>query len=340
VQSRLNFTFQKLDELRNIKNDRKAVEVALAGYLLETENLKLSAESLRGMNNSKLANKIIDELFYQRQVLANVLGVEKNDLKNYALMYSFNNLISSAFYVGSEDDIFKTIKSHIDTIESAQLKIEELDYILAYSPTATFKEYILSLQLEIIEDRIASGFIDTSESNYFESKFLAIRNTEYYKKMTIALEKKKQEDLIQELTKGVWIDEVFSRVPGEEVEILQDFKMRLAKIKLEKLDQKIDDLQVYEDTKILLKEAKNEIIASIYGEMEPTQTLSVLQDIVIKNDSITTSPSSAYCLRLGYELGEREKDGTKYTVCFFGNQECEELAFYKGECKFIEDSVE
>ncbi|MFA5080421.1 MAG: DUF5667 domain-containing protein [Candidatus Paceibacterota bacterium] len=342
IQLRLVFTIEKLNELRKIKNDSKVFEAALSDYLSETENLKLSAESLRGINNIELGNKITNELFYQRQLLADMLGAKTTDPKNYILTSSFNNLISSAFYVALENDVFESIKKHISFIESDQAKIEELDYILTYSPTATFKEKVLFLELEIIENKIANGFNDISESNYFENKFSEIRDTDYYKKRIIALEKQKQENLIKELAKGVWVDEIIKQVPGEEVEILESFKTRLAKIKLEKLDQKIDDLQVYDETKVLLRETRDEIISSIYGDMEPTQALSVVQEEVVgsENDITKISPASAFCLRQGYKLELREKDGVAYVVCIYDGLECEQLAFYKGECEFVEEVSE
>ncbi|MDD5639788.1 MAG: hypothetical protein PHR47_03250 [Candidatus Pacebacteria bacterium] len=342
IRLRLVFTIEKLNEIRRIKNDSSALEVALANYLSETENLKLSAESLRGINNIELGKKLVDESFYQRQLLASMFEVKTNDSQNYILTTSFNNLISSAFYVAPENDVFESTRKHISSIESAQTKIEELDYILTYSPTATFKERILFLELEIIENKIANGFSDISESNYFKNKLSSIQDSDYYKKRVIALEKQKKENLIKELSKGIWIDEIIKQVPGEEIEILESFKMRLAKIKLEKLDQKIDDLQVYEETKVLLREARDEIIASIYGEVNPTQVLSVIEEESVSNkDDITKiSPASAFCLRQGYELGLREKDGVAYVVCIYDGLECEQLAFYRGECEFVEEISE
>lgn len=339
MELRLGFTLEKLNEIRKVSKDNSSLEKALASYLVETENLKLASESLRNANNDKLANKIINELFYQRQVLANSLGVDILDKKNYAMTSSFNNFISSAFYIGSEDGVFNSIKNHINTIDGDELKIKELDYILAYSSSAIFKENILSLQTDIIENKVVEGFGDDSTANFFNSKLAEIKSTDFYKKRTIALEKKKQEKLINEISKGEWVDEIIPKVPGEEVEILNNFKAKLATIRLEKLDQKIDSLEVYDETKTLLKEAKGEIVASIYGSIDAVQVMGVMEEEKA-TPLAKASPASAYCLRLGYNLEQRVKDGVAYNVCIHNGQECEELAFYRNECTFNNDAAE
>lgn len=52
------------------------------------------------------------------------------------------------------------------------------------------------------------------------------------------------------------------------------------------------------------------------------------------------NPASAYCEQAGYTLQMREVEGGTYGVCLFPDgSECEEWAFYRGECQPADSSV-
>ena len=62
---------------------------------------------------------------------------------------------------------------------------------------------------------------------------------------------------------------------------------------------------------------------------QPATATATLDTITIAN------PASAYCEEQGFELETRTaQDGSQYGVCMFEDDtECEEWAYYRGECK-------
>jgi len=54
------------------------------------------------------------------------------------------------------------------------------------------------------------------------------------------------------------------------------------------------------------------------------------------------NPASVFCIECGYELEIRkDEEGNEFGVCIFGNDtECEEWAFYRGECSPFEPADE
>ena len=63
--------------------------------------------------------------------------------------------------------------------------------------------------------------------------------------------------------------------------------------------------------------------------LQPVTATATLDTITIAN------PASAYCKEQGFKLEIRTaQDGSQYGVCMFENDsECEEWAYYRGECK-------
>lgn len=61
----------------------------------------------------------------------------------------------------------------------------------------------------------------------------------------------------------------------------------------------------------------------------PVTDTATLDTIMIAN------PASAYCKEQGFKLETRTtQDGSQYSVCMFEDDtECEEWAYYRGECK-------
>ena len=57
--------------------------------------------------------------------------------------------------------------------------------------------------------------------------------------------------------------------------------------------------------------------------------------IILLGFSLLPNPASQYCIEKGYKLELRTNpDGSQYAVCVFPDgSECEEWAFYRGECK-------
>lgn len=64
--------------------------------------------------------------------------------------------------------------------------------------------------------------------------------------------------------------------------------------------------------------------------------------VIVENDDSETieapvqmaNPASTYCIGQGYDLDVRSGEGGEYGVCVFGNgKECEEWAFFRGECR-------
>ncbi len=51
-----------------------------------------------------------------------------------------------------------------------------------------------------------------------------------------------------------------------------------------------------------------------------------------RQQSQIANPASVYCVEHGYELEMRENENGTYGVCVFGEEECEEWAFFRGEC--------
>ena len=49
------------------------------------------------------------------------------------------------------------------------------------------------------------------------------------------------------------------------------------------------------------------------------------------------NPASSYCIEQNGSLEMRENENGEYGVCIFENFECEEWAFYRGECPIIEE---
>jgi len=336
IEKRLKLCFEKLGETRKVFQRNGDVARALASYLTEVENLKLVSESMHSKSNDQLASKIIEEAYFEREILADILKADVFDKKNYALTNSFGNFVSSAFYLGSNDAIYSTIKKRVDGIEEEDRKIRELDNILTYSFDAKFKDVILIEEIKIVENRMLRPYSDVSVENYFNSKLAELKTTETYRNWKLALEQEKQKEVASEIVKGEWIDEIIAEAPGEEVEILQNFKNKLADMKFEKLDQKIDGLEVYEETKEKLRNAKDEIVSSVYGSASSEQIMGSLAEEKDQNkiDLEKVSPASAYCLRMGYRIEQREKEGVVYNACVNEDgKECEDLAFYKKECE-------
>ncbi|MFA6252516.1 MAG: DUF333 domain-containing protein [Candidatus Paceibacterota bacterium] len=336
IEKRIKISFEKLGEIRKVLQRNGDMSRALASYLTEVENLKLASESMRNTNRDELASIIIKEAYFEREILADILKADVFDRKNYALASSFGNFVSSAFYLGDNEAIYSAVGNRIDSIEEDDRKIRELDNMLVYSFDAKFKEMVLIEEIKIVENRILYPFSDVSVENYFNSKLTELKITETYRSWKLALEQEKQKEVTSEIAKGEWMNEIIAEAPGEEVEILESFKNKLADIKFEKLDQKIDGLEIYEETKEKLRNAKGKIVSSVYGSVSAEQIMGSLAEEKDQNkvDLEKVSPASAYCLRMGYRIEQRENEGIVYNACVNENgEECEDLAFYKNECK-------
>ncbi len=63
----------------------------------------------------------------------------------------------------------------------------------------------------------------------------------------------------------------------------------------------------------------------------PTEASS--DDTTFESPLDVANPASVYCVEQGYELEIREEEGGQVGYCVFPNgAECEEWAFYRGEC--------
>lgn len=55
---------------------------------------------------------------------------------------------------------------------------------------------------------------------------------------------------------------------------------------------------------------------------------------ISENDLEIANPASSYCIEMGYKLEIRSDASGEYGVCVYGDEECEEWAFFRGECSF------
>ncbi|MCK9578240.1 DUF333 domain-containing protein [bacterium] len=335
MENRLKFSLEKITELRKVSQEKRDIKGSLANYLSEVEKLRLASESLRGINNEKLSQKIVSEAFFERAVLSEVLDTNKLDRKNYALVNSFENFMLSASYIGNDDSVFLAIKKYVNNIEGDDNKIKELDNISAYFSGENFRKKIFIAEMDIVKQRMTLPFDNESTQNYFNNKIAELQKSDFYTNWLISIDEKRQKELTDKIVKGEWMDEVFENALGEEIEPLEFFRNKLAETSIEKLDSKIDNLDVYEETREALKQAKNELITSIYGDIEISQVMGTLHEEQIDIDSQKLSPASAYCIRMGYKIEQRtSEDDIIYNACVSDDgQECEDLAFYKKECE-------
>lgn len=333
IEARLQNGLEKLNEIQKITKNNGDIKGALTSYLIEIENLKLASLSLKGANDGVLANKVIREAYFERKALAEVLKADVLDSQNYALKSSFGNFVYSALYLGEAESIFVSMRDSIGT-RSEMERIKEWDTILVYPVDNALKEKILLEELKIASERMSRGFVDNSEQNYFESKIAGLQRMDFYLKWVASQNDEKKKKMVEEIVAGSWIDKIIDEALGEEVEPLQSFKSNISSMTFEELDQKIDGLEVYDETKEKLKEAKNAIVTSVYGIAKVEQVMGVLQEE--KNTGkMDISPAGAYCIRMGYKIEQRENDGVAYNACVSEDgKECEDLAFYKGECQF------
>jgi eight-cysteine-cluster-containing protein len=59
------------------------------------------------------------------------------------------------------------------------------------------------------------------------------------------------------------------------------------------------------------------------------------KELIVEKELVLPNPASVYCLEQGGKLEiKKDKDGNEYGVCIFSDgSECEEWAFFRGECK-------
>jgi putative hemolysin len=86
-------------------------------------------------------------------------------------------------------------------------------------------------------------------------------------------------------------------------------------------------------TVILLSGCKHECNTNI--DCLPDDPLVGVQYICEQNKCISKpfgNPASTYCIEQGGTIEMRTDDTGQYGVCIFDNSECEEWAFFRGEC--------
>jgi len=82
------------------------------------------------------------------------------------------------------------------------------------------------------------------------------------------------------------------------------------------------------------------VLLIFVGVLKLLNEINVLDKILMDSTEINSqiaNPASSYCLSNGGKLDIRtSQDGSQAGYCLFKNgQECEEWAYYRGECSFV-----
>lgn len=340
IEKQIGYCSEKLVEIK--KTPKESIGLAIEDYLKETEKLKMACASLNKLSSKTLSENIIRELFSHKKFLTATLNDSEESKSIIEL--SFKNFINSALSISSEEDVLENIKIYTLLQNSNSFKIKNLNQFLAHSPSEEFKNKIISLKIEIIKEAAKKEDLTTEDKEFFEKEFAEIKKTDFYQRNQFDKELGNKEKIKKMISDGKWIDDVITISLGEETEALEEFKLKLKNIEISKLDQEIEDLQVYDETKALIRDGKNYIISSLEDEEEdelfsekeqmPFLTASAI-DII--PGELPLNPASSYCIRQGYKLEEVNKEGKQCRNCIINKDNiCEEWSFYKGECKIKE----
>ncbi|MDD4409716.1 MAG: DUF333 domain-containing protein [Candidatus Pacebacteria bacterium] len=324
---------KKLEEIKIAKDSD--YDIFLNNYFEETKEIKLAISSLKTIS-SDLLGKLIIAVMSHKEIISSLDQVDEAN-KETLIKDSSSNILSNALNISLEEDVIDLLKKHCQVQDNGISTLKNIDLMISLSERKEINDKLLAYELNIIKGETQKE-LSTSEIDYLEKALEKIKTTDYYKELQTSNKEKRQKDLYDKISSGKWIDEIISTVSPEEVEELERFKTFLIDYDPDSLDDEINDLQIYDETKSLLRDAKDYIISSFRTNenefiFRPKNTEMITGASNTKIITNPDNPASAYCLRKGYKL-EEINDNEKITRnCIIDKETvCEEWSFYKGEC--------
>ncbi|BFT94630.1 MAG: hypothetical protein MNSN_05610 [Minisyncoccus archaeiphilus] len=322
----------KLIEIASSSNPLTAIKA----YNEEIRKLGLALSSIS--INSDISDRLAAMIFRHREEIDSLLISEeqKSILKNSLA----EQVLKPFLTLTKSDTSLDSLKLHVLTQDYLK-SLDEIDTIISLSQDTELKEGLIEYQLVILKAASKQN-LSLEQADQFKKRLKKIQQTDYYIQRESAKIAQQKEEACDKIAQGAWIDKLIPFVAPEEVPSLEGLKAILPSCNYDKIDQTISTLQVYEDTKMIVMDAKKYILDKVDEEIIefPVQIENKEINQKISGKKVITNPdnpASAFCLRKGYKLEEIVQEDKTIRNCIIDVENiCEEWSLYKGECKIKE----
>jgi putative hemolysin len=271
--------------------------------------------------------------FFHKDFISSSVTIPDKDILASS---SFKALIGIVFSVSDRATLTSVIEEH-SMIQSTLVDgIKDIDAIISQSSDTALSNALNGIEMGIMR-KISPDSISQSDLSFLENKTREIRNSDWYIERLHTEQSSVYEGMRNAFSNGSWLDKIISEASPEEYDTLMSFRSSLSGIDPDIVDQRIDVLEAYEETRVAIKEAKNALLSSFVYEQEEFPFERHDAGNATTEDRESDNPASAYCTRNGHTIKETEKDGKIIRNCIIDeNNICEEWSFYRGECEIKE----